>query len=210
MSSFFITFEGVEGAGKSTQIKRLSEAMIKQGDIVRLTREPGGTPSAEALRNLLVTGHADSWSALSECLLMNAARRENIEGVIAPALARGDVVICDRFMDSSRAYQGYAGAVPMNELLALEKIVVGECQPNLTIIMDLPVRDGLARALLRGGADRFEKKGEAYHQQVREGFLEIAKNEPDRCVIIDATQTIDDIAHQILTTVAMAREKHGA
>ena len=146
----FITFEGGEGAGKSTQVGLLAMRLAAQGrDVVR-TREPGGSPGGEAIRALLVTGGADRWSATTETLLMNAARCDHIERVIAPALQRGAVVICDRFADSTRAYQGAAGGAAPELIAALEAAVVGDTRPDLTFILDLPVEIGLARAAGRG------------------------------------------------------------
>jgi len=149
----FITFEGGEGAGKSTQIAHLGERLRAAGRDVVTTREPGGSPGAEAIRALLVTGAADRWSPVSETLLMYAARRDHIERVIAPALARGAVVLCDRFADSTRAYQGAAGGAPAELIAALEAAVLGEAQPDLTLVLDLPVEAGLARAAARGPPD---------------------------------------------------------
>ena len=184
---FFITFEGGEGAGKSTQLNRLADRLEAAGrDVVR-TREPGGSPGAEAIRALLVTGEADRWSPITETLLMYAARRDHIEQVIAPALARGAVVLCDRFADSTRAYQGAGGGAPASLISALEAEVLGDLRPDLTLILDLPTASGLARAAGRGGMEaRFESKGLAFHERLRAGFLAIARAEPDRCRIIDA------------------------
>ncbi len=190
----FITFEGGEGAGKSTQIRRLAERLRADGRDVVLTREPGGSPGAESIRALLLNGEADRWSPLTEALLMNAARRDHIERVIAPALARGAVVLCDRFADSTRAYQGAGGAVDPAVIAQLETAVVGEVRPDLTLIFDLPVEDGLRRALSRnGGEERFESKGAAFHERLRAAYLAIAAEEPQRCVLIDATASLDAV-----------------
>ncbi len=184
---FFITFEGGEGAGKSTQLTRLADRLEATGrDLVR-TREPGGSPGAEAIRSLLVTGEADRWSPITETLLMYAARRDHIERVIAPALARGAVVLCDRFADSTRAYQGAGGGAPASLISALQAEVLGDLQPDLTLILDLPTASGLARAAGRGGGEaRFESKGLAFHERLRAGFLVIAQADPERCRIVDA------------------------
>jgi dTMP kinase len=183
----FITFEGGEGAGKSTQVRRLAERLAAGGREVVVTREPGGTPGAEAIRALLVTGAAERWSALSECLMMNAARRDHVERLIAPALARGAIVLCDRFADSTRAYQGAAGGVPQALVSAIETAVAGDCRPDVTFVLDLAVEAGLARAARRGGGERrFEAKGLAFHAAIRAAFLAIAADEPDRCAVIDA------------------------
>jgi dTMP kinase len=198
----FITFEGGEGAGKSTQIALLAERLRGAGRALVTTREPGGSPGAEALRALLLTGDADRWSPVSETLLMYAARRDHIERVIAPALARGEWVLCDRFADSTRAYQGGAGGAPAALIEALETQVLGDTRPDLTLILDLPVEAGLARAHGRAGAEmRFEAKGEAFHQRLRQAFLAIAEQEPDRCVVIDAAGSVDAVASAIWQAV---------
>jgi dTMP kinase len=194
----FITFEGGEGAGKSTQVRRLAERLAGLGREVVVTREPGGTPGAEAIRALLVTGAAERWSALSECLMMNAARRDHVERLIAPALARGAVVISDRFADSTRAYQGAAGGVSPALIEAVEAAVVGDCRPDVTVILDMPVEAGLARAALRGGGEhRFEAKGMAFHAAIRAAFLAIAAAEPDRCAVLDAGPAPDSVADAV-------------
>ena len=184
----FITLEGGEGAGKSTQARRLAERLRVAGHEVVLTREPGGSPGAESIRALLVTGRADRWSPTTEALLMYAARRDHIERTIAPALERGAWVVSDRFADSTRAYQGAGGGVPASFIQALERYVVGETRPDLTLILDLPVDAGLARAAGRDHAEtRFEAKGADFHQRLRDGFLAIARVETDRCAVIDAS-----------------------
>ncbi len=192
----FITFEGGEGTGKSTQIKLLADRFKVQGRAIVLTREPGGTKQAEALRNLLVSGETDRWSAESEALLNYAARDSHLQQVIRPALAAGSTVLCDRFMDSTRAYQGYAGSCTFHLLDELERSIVGNTRPTLTLIFDLDPVFGLARAKSRGedSEDRFERKGLAFHQRIRDGFLEIAKSEPQRCRVIDANQSIEAVA----------------
>jgi dTMP kinase len=193
----FITFEGGEGAGKSTQVRRLAERLRGRGEVV-VTREPGGSPGAEAIRALLVSGPVERWSPISETLLMYAARRDHIERVIAPTLARGAWVICDRFYDSSRAYQGAAGGAPASLLSALEADVVGELIPDLTLILDLPAEVGLARASKRGKREgRFEAKGLAFHEKLRAAFLNIAAAEPERCVVIDADAGMDVVTDRI-------------
>lgn len=197
----FITFEGGEGAGKSTQARRLADRLRAQGREVVLTREPGGSPGAEQLRALLVEGDADRWSPLSETLMMYAARADHLQRAIRPALARGAWVICDRFLDSTRAYQG-AGAPP-GLIPALEHAVVGEDLPDLTLMFDLPVETGLARAGSRPGAEaRFESKGLAFHQDLRAAFLAIARDEPQRCAVIDAAADIDTVAEAVWAAVA--------
>ena len=197
MAGLFITFEGGEGAGKSTHIKLLAAKLRSLGRDVVTTREPGGTPEAEALRTLLVSGDAARWSAEAEALLNYAARDSHLNCVIRPALARGAIVISDRFMDSTRSYQGYAGDCQMSLIDALEAAVVGKTRPALTLVFDMPAEIGLARASARGqGEDRYERKGLAFHQRLREGFLAIARAEPHRCRVIDADNSIEAVAAQ--------------
>ncbi len=200
----FITFEGGEGAGKSTQARLLAERLISRGHKVERTREPGGTSGAEALRAMLVQGGTDRWSPMSEALLMYAARRDHIERVIAPSLAGGQWVVCDRFADSTRAYQGAGGGVDPAFIDALEQGVLGETVPDLTLIFDLPVEIGLERASVRDGEaqGRFEAKGLEFHQALRAEFLAIAKAHPERCVVIDAAQDIDAVHAKVWATVA--------
>ncbi|WGM47977.1 Thymidylate kinase [Brevundimonas sp. NIBR10] len=188
MRGRFITFEGGEGAGKSTQVARLTETLRSQGiDVVR-TREPGGSTGAEQIRDLVLNGAAERWSPMTETLLMYAARADHLERTIRPALAAGRWVLCDRFADSSRAYQGAGGGVDAAFIEQMDAAVVGADQPDLTLIFDLPVEIGLARALGRGDASevRFESKGQAFHQRLREGFAAIAAAHPNRCRVVDA------------------------
>ena len=198
----FISFEGGEGAGKSTQIRRLAERLQAAGYDVVVTREPGGSPGAEAIRELLVNGAADRWSPVTETLLMYAARRDHVERVIRPALARGAVVLCDRFADSTRAYQGAGGDAPATLIASLEDHVLGGTVPHLTLILDLPAEVGLTRAEARGGAARFESKGLEFHQRLRAGYLEIARVEPERCVVIDADADLDAVTAAIANAVS--------
>lgn len=199
----FITLEGGEGAGKSTQAARLAPRIAATGREVVRTREPGGSIGAEGIRGLLVTGEPDRWSATTETLLMYAARRDHIERLIAPALERGAVVICDRFADSTRAYQGAAGGAPQSLIDALESEVVAGLRPDLTLILDLPAEIGLRRS--RGEAsneDRFEAKGLGFHQHLREFFRKLAADEADRCVMIDAGADETTVADAIWVAVA--------
>jgi dTMP kinase len=199
----FITFEGGEGAGKSTQLRRLKDRLAQSGREVVATREPGGSPGAEAIRALLVQGEADRWSAVTETLLIYAARRDHIERVIAPALARGAWVICDRFADSTRAYQGAAGGTDPAFIGMLETEILGAVRPHLTLVLDLPASAGLARAEARGDAEgRFEAKGAAFHERLRQAFLDIAAAEPRRCVLIDAAQSPDAVEAAIWDVVS--------
>ncbi|KSB88197.1 thymidylate kinase [Caulobacter vibrioides] len=201
-SGTFISFEGGEGAGKSTQVRLLAQRLEELGREVVLTREPGGSPGGEAIRELLVHGAADRWSPVTETLLMYAARRDHVERVIRPALARGAVVVCDRFADSTRAYQGAGGDAPATLIASLEEHVLGGTVPALTLVFDLPATVGLERASARGGAARFESKGLDFHERLRAGFLEIARREPERCAIIDATASIDEVSSAVWAAVA--------
>lgn len=189
----FISFEGGEGAGKSTQIRRLADRLRADGADVVLTREPGGCEGAEQIRDLILNGAVDRWSPITETLLMYAARRDHIERVIRPALDRGAIVLCDRFADSTRAYQGAGGDAPLGLIKALEDHVLGGLKPDLTLVFDMPVDAGLARAEARGGEARFESKGLEFHRRLAEAFLEIARREPERCVVIEAADTIDAV-----------------
>ncbi|RZJ86956.1 MAG: dTMP kinase [Brevundimonas sp.] len=198
----FITLEGGEGTGKSSQAARLSERLTAEGRSVVRTREPGGSPGAEAIRGLVVSGDRDAWSARTELLLMYAARSDHLERVIRPSLERGDWVICDRFADSSRAYQGTGGGVAPDFIEMLDAEIVGGDQPDLTLVFDLPVETGLERAMGRGAAEtRFESKGMAFHQRLRDGFLAVAAKHPERCVVIDATGSVDQVAERIWAVV---------
>ena len=203
----FITFEGGEGAGKSTQLKRLAARLADAGRGVVATREPGGSPGAESIRDLVLQGAADRWSPVTETLLMYAARRDHIERVIRPGLARGAWVLCDRFADSTRAYQGAAGGVATALIAALESYILEDTRPDLTLIFDLPVDVGLQRAHERAGSEmRFESKGVAFHERLREGFLMIAKAEPERCAVIDAAGSLDVVEARVWAAV---RERLG-
>ena len=198
----FITLEGGEGAGKSTQAKRLADRLAARGRKVVVTREPGGSPGAESIRELLVTGQADRWSPITETLLMYAARRDHLERTIAPALAAGDWVVSDRFADSTRAYQGAGGGAPASLIQTLERHVLGETRPDLTLILDLPVDVGMARPMARNHAEtRFEAKGAAFHERLRQGFLAIARVEADRCAVIDAAAPVDQVEAAIWVAV---------
>lgn len=206
----FITFEGGEGAGKSTQLKRLVARLEAEGRQVVATREPGGSPGAESIRELVLNGAADRWSPVTETLLMYAARRDHIERVIRPAIDRGAWVVCDRFADSTRAYQGAAGGTDPALIAALERFILEDVRPDLTLIFDFPPETGLARATARPGAEmRFESKGMAFHERLREGFLAIAQAEPERCAVIDADDTIEAVEAQVWSTVQARLAVHG-
>jgi len=200
----FISFEGGEGGGKTTQIGRLATRLRDLGAEVVLTREPGGSDGAEALRNLLVHGDADRWSPIAETMILYAARDDHLRRKIRPALARGAWVLTDRFADSTRAYQGAAGATPVPLITQLEQVIIGPDWPELTLILDLPVELGLQRALARGGGEhRFESKGLAFHDRLRSAFLDIAVAEPGRCRVIDASADTDTIADRIWDLVQL-------
>lgn len=197
--SLFITLEGGEGTGKSTLTKSLIRDLVHGGNSVIATREPGGTVGAEEIRELLIKGSGDRWSAASEICLYYAAREDHIRRVIAPALAKGTIVICDRFFDSTRAYQGTLGIKESNIIKCLEENIVGYCMPDLTLVLDIDVEIGLRRAGARNdNENRFEQKAIQFHQNLRSKFLEIAHNEPQRCKIIDAALPIEQVHAQAL------------
>ena len=203
VSGFFITLEGGEGAGKSTQIQLLAAALRAMGRDVLVTREPGGSPGAEAIRGLILNG-GFGFSSVTEALLFSAARLDHLEKTIRPAIARGAIVLCDRFFDSTRAYQGASGGTAPSVLAALETIAVGVTRPNLTFILDLPAEIGLKRAHERRGAgvaDRFEGEALSFHEKLRSGFLHIAQNEPQRCVVVDAARSVEVVAADIRSIV---------
>ena len=197
----FISIEGGEGAGKSTQAERLCAALRNRGLDVVATREPGGSPGAEDIRRLLVSGATDRWDATTEVLLHFAARRDHLVKTVLPALARGAWVVSDRFADSTTAYQGYAHGLGVEPVEKLHEMVVGEHSPDLTLILDLPVDLGLARARERGGDDRYERMDADFHERLRQGFLAIARDEPARCVVIDASADADAVHAAILAAV---------
>lgn len=198
----FITLEGGEGGGKSTQARRLADWLrTAVGDVV-LTREPGGSTGAEQIRGLLVDGDVRRWDPLSEALLHFAARRDHLVTTILPALARGAWVLSDRFADSTMAYQGYGHGVDRAALAELYRICVGALKPDLTLILDLPVEQGLARAAGRAaGEDRYERMDRDFHERLRRGFLAIAHSEPERCVVVDAAQDEDAVHAGIVAAV---------
>lgn len=208
----FITFEGGEGAGKSTQIDRLAKKLrAKKYDVV-VTREPGGSPGAEAVRHVLLSGAAEPFGPKMEALLFAAARSDHVEQVIRPALERGAIVLCDRFMDSSRVYQGVTGGIDADFMSTLERVAVNGTVPDLTLILDIDPAEGLARAAVRRGkdaaVDRFEKETLEIHQRRREAFLSIAKTEPERCTVIDASASQAVVEDAITASVFAALEAH--
>lgn len=200
MRGRFITLEGGEGTGKSTQARRLAAHLRGLGHEVVETREPGGSPGAEAVRHVLLSGAAEPFGPQAEALLFAAARADHVDQVIRPALAAGRIVVCDRFIDSTRVYQGAVGHVPSVLLDALEETAATSAMPDLTLVLDVPPDVGLARAAERGkgaAADRFEKEGAAYHGAVREAFLARAAAQPARCVVVDAQPSADEVARAI-------------
>ena len=199
----FVTFEGGEGAGKSTQIRLLAETLRHAGELVEVTREPGGTKGAEEIRALLVEGGAGRWQAETEALLHFAARAEHLAHVIRPALAAGKWVLCDRFADSTLAYQGFGQGLDLDWLWTLRRHIVGPTEPGITIMMDLPVEKGLARAETE---QRYERMGIEFHQRLAEGFRQLAAADPARCRIIDAARPREVIAAEI---AGLIRDRFG-
>ena len=198
----FITFEGGEGTGKSTQVARLVNRLRNLDLEVVQTREPGGSQGAEEIRNLALNGDAGRWSPMTETLLMYAARSDHLERTIRPALEAGRWVVCDRFADSSRAYQGAGGGTPAEFIETLDAAIVGPTQPDLTLVFDLPVEVGLERAFGRGLFEtRFESKGLEFHERLRRGFLAIAAAHPERCVVIDADGDQDTVEARVQAVV---------
>jgi dTMP kinase len=197
MRGKFISFEGGEGGGKSTQAARLAGFLKSKGLDIIETREPGGTQQGEDLRDLLVQGDPDRWLPLSEVLMMTAARVEHVHRLIEPALAAGKWVICDRFMDSTLAYQGIAGGLGVGMVSQLQAQAVGAAVPDVTFLLDVRAEAGLKRAANRGGAARFEKKGAAFHQTLRDGFLAIANENSERVVVVDAEDSFEAVWRQI-------------
>ena len=183
----FISIEGGEGVGKSTHVGLLVAALDRAGIRARATREPGGSPGAEAIRRLLLEGEGERWDAISEALLLVAARCDHVARLIAPALAQGVWVVSDRFADSTMAYQGYGKGVAFDDLATLHRLALGDFAPDLTVILDLPVETGLARAAARSAADRFERLDHDFHEKLRQGFRQIAAENPTRCILIDAS-----------------------
>ena len=204
MRGKFITLEGGEGAGKSTQARRLAEHLRSLGHECVVTREPGGSPVAEALREVILSGAAAPLGPSAETVLFAAARIDHVVQTILPALARGAFVVCDRFTDSTRVYQGALGQVDPGLIRTLEEIATAQCRPDLTLILDLPAQTGLARAAARRAqqaADRYEAEGLAFHEGLRLAFLEIAASEPQRCKVVDAARGPEEVAQAIKAVV---------
>ncbi|OAF05804.1 thymidylate kinase [Bradyrhizobium centrolobii] len=200
----FITFEGGEGAGKSTQIKKLADRLSAAKLRTIVTREPGGSPGAEIMRHLVLSGMGKLLGPEAETLLFAAARDDHVRTVIQPALNQGIWVLCDRFADSTRAYQGSLGSVPTGLINAMQRVTIGDLKPDLTFILDLPVEIGLQRAAARRGSgapDRFEGENLRFHQGLRDAYRQIATEEPARCVLIDANADPDTVAERIWTAL---------
>ena len=200
----FITFEGGEGAGKSTQVGILADRLSRSGRPVFVTREPGGSPAAEEIRQVLLSGQAAQFGPLAESVLFAVARGDHIDNAIRVALQQGQWVICDRFIDSTRAYQGATAGVPRGLINALEKITVGALLPDVTFVLDIPVEEGLARVAARAEGqelDRFESQELMTHERIRRGFLDIAEEEPGRCAVVDASQPEAMVAEDVWETV---------
>lgn len=203
MAGRFITLEGGEGSGKSTQAKRLARALEAKGLSVLVTREPGGSPGAEEICALLVHGAPGRWDALTETLLIYAARADHIGRTIGPALVADQWVVCDRFTDSTYAYQGAGRGLARETIRRIDSLVLDDFKPDLTLMLDLEVEAGLKRASSRGGAEsRFENFDRDFHERLRQAFLDIAKRNPDRCVLIDASLDVDQVAAAIWAAVA--------
>ncbi len=200
----FISFEGGEGSGKSTQIRMLAERLAAAKLRAIVTREPGGSPGAEIIRHVVLSGMGKLLGPDAETLLFAAARDDHVRTVIQPALSQGTWVLCDRFSDSTRVYQGRLGNVPLSVLNAMQRVTIGDLKPDLTIILDVPVEIGLKRAAARRGAgtpDRFEAEDVKFHQDLREAYRQIAAENPGRCVLIDATPSPDVVAAQVWTAL---------
>jgi dTMP kinase len=198
----FISFEGGEGAGKTTQAQNLAAALKKNGIAPLITREPGGSPGAEEIRALLVEGRPGRWDALTDALLFYAARHDHVEHTIKPALQKGQWVICDRFADSSYIYQGVGRGLERETIRRIEAIAIGGFKPELTFIFDLPVEEGLRRAGARSDTEtRFEQFDAAFHEKLRQGFLDLARRAHERCIVIDAGRGEAEVAADILATV---------
>ena len=207
-----MTFEGGEGAGKSTQIRTLADSLLAGGRDVLVTREPGGSPGAEAVRHVVLSGAAEPFGPEMEAVLFAAARADHIDSTIRPALERGAIVLCDRFVDSSRVYQGATGGLDRSFMDALEHATVDDAMPDLTLILDIDPEEGLRRAGARRGsaqADRFEKEALSLHRRRRKAFLEIARAEPGRCKVIDASRPAGKIAAEIAAAVEAAMARKG-
>lgn len=206
----FISFEGGDGVGKTTQIKLLADRLRATGKAVLTTREPGGEPGAEKIRNLVLTGDVDRWDSMTEALLMTASRTEHVERLIKPSLAEGSIVLCDRFFDSSIVYQGAARGLGMDRISNLQKLALGDFKPSLTVLLELPTEVGLSRAIKREEndapseerEDRFERMGDDFHRTTAKAYDKLASENPDRYRRINAKRTIEEIHEEIWQLVA--------
>lgn len=201
MKGLFITFEGIEGSGKTTQIKRLRNWLIDHGFETVITREPGGTVISEAVRTVLLNPEHEPMAATTELLLYAAARAQHVEELIRPALDAGVMVLCDRFADSTVAYQGYGRGIDRGVLDRLNNLATAGLEPDVTLLFDLPVHDGLQRALRGRIGDRIEQESIEFHERVRDGYLELAKQFPDRMFVIEAEQAPDRVAEHVIEAV---------
>jgi dTMP kinase len=186
-AAVFITFEGIEAAGKSTLIAALSDDLRARGENVLVTREPGGTPFGDAIRQIWLDPASEGIDPLAEALLISSARAQHVAGVIAPAARRGETILCDRFFDATIAYQGFGRGLDVEMLLELSLLATNRIAPDLTVLLDIPVDVSLARVAARGGADRFERQDTAFHERVREGYQDLVKRFPQRFVVLDGT-----------------------
>jgi dTMP kinase len=201
----FITFEGGEGAGKTTQIRLLAAALKQSGIDPVVTREPGGSPGAEEIRQLLLSGAPERWDVETELLLLVAARRNHLVTKVWPALAQGRMVLCDRFADSTEAYQGWGRGIAREPIAALHRLIAGDFLPDLTLILDVPAAAGMARTVARAeAATRFERMSGDFHERLRQGFLDIALREPQRCRLIDGSADIDTVHRAVIAAVGEA------
>ncbi|WP_328189082.1 dTMP kinase [Marinobacter sp. OP 3.4] len=198
----FITFEGTEGVGKSTQLATAREALEAAGKPVLVTREPGGTPMAEAIRELLLTPRDEAVNDLTELLLMFAARAQHLHSLILPALEEGTWVLCDRFTDATYAYQGGGRGVPREQIATLEQLVQGDLRPDHIVLLDAPVEVGMARARSRSAPDRFEREKAAFFQRIRDCYLERAEQQPLRYHVLNAAQPLEEVSRQVATLIS--------
>lgn len=202
--ALFITLEGGEGSGKSTQLNLLASYFEQNGIDYITTREPGGSPAAEEIRQVILTGGKEKWDSISECLLFSAARRNHLTQTIWPALEQGKCVICDRYADSTLAYQGYGrqdNLLSKDDITGLYRLVAGDFEPDLTFILDIDVKEGLKRAMARGDNNRMEDMDLSFHENLRAAFLDIAKTNTKRYVVIDASQPIDKIHQDMILAI---------
>lgn len=202
MSGFFITFEGPDGAGKTTQINKVAGKLRQLGKKVTVTREPGGTKLGEAIRNILLDPQQNNLCSEAEVLLYAAARAQHVVEVIKPALAEGKIVLCDRFLDSSIAYQGFGRKLDLDIIQTVNRYAVAGIKPDLTVLLDVPVTVGLQRIKSKGGLDRIESEKLVFHEQVRQGFYQLSRQEPDRFRVIDASRPVDVVSRQVWQVVA--------